>query len=152
MDHPKSSRRDFFKLAAANCLAAPLADYRPKVNRSPRLTGVDIIRSPDSVFAGFFEKPPQAMHFESGSWTLPGYRLTAEPVRSGNLQTLPVHLQFSSEGITLIRLRWRDTAGDVGLTIGDHWERAYGDLEWRGTIPNRIMPWYFFTLTSRWTA
>ncbi len=56
------------------------------------------------------------------------------------------------EGITLIRLRWRDTAGDVGLTIGDHWERAYGDLEWRGTIPNRIMPWYFFTLTSRWTA
>ena len=31
------------------------------------------------------------------------------------------------------------------LSIGDHWERSYGDLEWQGTIPERVMPWYFLT-------
>lgn len=152
MDHSKSSRRDFFKLAAASCLSTPLDAYHPAASSGPRVTGVDILRRPDSVMAGFSERTLQAMHFESGSWTMPGYRLTAEPVRSGTQEELPVRLEVSSEGITLIRLRWRDTVGDVGLTIGDQWERAYGDLEWRGTIPNRVMPWYFFTLTSGCTA
>lgn len=27
--------------------------------------------------------------------------------------------------------------------LGDHWERGYGDLEWRGIVPHRCMPWYF---------
>ncbi len=26
--------------------------------------------------------------------------------------------------------------------LGDAWERAYGDLEWRGIVPERVMPWY----------
>lgn len=26
--------------------------------------------------------------------------------------------------------------------FGDAWERAYGDLEWRGLVPERLMPWY----------
>ena len=29
------------------------------------------------------------------------------------------------------------------LFLGDHWERSYADLEWRGEMPNRPMPWYF---------
>src|SRR2546428_10068521 len=31
------------------------------------------------------------------------------------------------------------------LILGDAWERGYGDLEWRGWIPDRVMPWYFAT-------
>lgn len=26
--------------------------------------------------------------------------------------------------------------------LGDHWERGYGDLEWRGVAPERPLPWY----------
>jgi len=29
--------------------------------------------------------------------------------------------------------------------LGDHWERSYGDLAWRGIVPERVMPWYFLT-------
>lgn len=29
------------------------------------------------------------------------------------------------------------------LVCGDAWERGYGDLEWRETDPERVMPWYF---------
>ncbi len=28
------------------------------------------------------------------------------------------------------------------LLLGDAWERAYGDLEWRGMVPDRVLPWY----------
>ena len=26
--------------------------------------------------------------------------------------------------------------------MGDAWERSYGELEWRGIVPHRFMPWY----------
>lgn len=29
--------------------------------------------------------------------------------------------------------------------LGDVWERSYGDLEWRGIVPQRPMPWYVLT-------
>jgi alpha-galactosidase len=29
------------------------------------------------------------------------------------------------------------------LFLGDHWERGYGDLQWRFLQPERVMPWYF---------
>jgi len=31
------------------------------------------------------------------------------------------------------------------LFLGDAWERGYGDLEWRGWAPDRVMPWYAAT-------
>jgi alpha-galactosidase len=34
---------------------------------------------------------------------------------------------------------------DTRLILGDAWERGYGDLEWRGWAPDRVMPWYFAT-------
>jgi alpha-galactosidase len=148
MNHSQSSRREFLKVTAAACVTAPVHSYGAPIGDDARPIGVDILRRPDSVFAGFSDKTLSGMHFESGAWTLPGYRLTAEPVQSPNQQELPLHLTVSAQGLSLIRLRWQGARGDDVLSIGDHWERAYGDLEWRGTIPNRIMPWYFFTVES----
>ena len=42
-----------------------------------------------------------------------------------------------------IVLRWETTFPEDTLYLGDHWERSYGDLQWRFLQPNRIMPWYF---------
>lgn len=39
---------------------------------------------------------------------------------------------------------------DVKL-LGDHWERSYGDLSWRGVDGNRPMPWYFLVDDGRRT-
>jgi len=40
-------------------------------------------------------------------------------------------------------LRWDESAPVAARFLGDHWERSYGDLEWRGLVPERVMPWYF---------
>ena len=31
----------------------------------------------------------------------------------------------------------------AGASLNDHWERSYGDLEWRGMLGERVLPWQF---------
>ncbi|MEI9863760.1 MAG: hypothetical protein WDN00_04225 [Limisphaerales bacterium] len=45
--------------------------------------------------------------------------------------------------LSRIVLRWETTFSGDTLYLGDHWERGYGDLQWRFLQPDRIMPWYF---------
>jgi alpha-galactosidase len=106
------------------------------------------MRRPESVFAHLSNGDVRAMHSGSGEWTLPGYRLTVEPEQRNNEAELPIGLIASEQGLVSIRIRWQGTSGADALFIGDDWERAYGDLEWRGMIPNRVMPWYFFMLET----
>jgi alpha-galactosidase len=42
-----------------------------------------------------------------------------------------------------VLLRWEASFADDTLFLGDHWERGYGDLQWRFQQPERGMPWYF---------
>ncbi len=54
------------------------------------------------------------------------------------------HIDVSAPGaaITKVVLRW-ELSLPAGLRIlGDQWERGYGDFEWRGFVPERVMPWY----------
>lgn len=45
--------------------------------------------------------------------------------------------------LSRVVLRWETTFPGDTLFLGDHWERSYGDLQWRFLQPERIMPWYF---------
>src|ERR1039457_3076290 len=45
--------------------------------------------------------------------------------------------------LTRIQLRWHGAFPAGWRFLGDHWERSYGDLEWRGLAGERLMPWYF---------
>ncbi len=42
-----------------------------------------------------------------------------------------------------LQLRWQVAMPAGARILGDAWERGYGDLEWRGVAPERVMPWYF---------
>jgi alpha-galactosidase len=52
-----------------------------------------------------------------------------------------LQIQVQAQQISRVRLRWQRPAPS-GQILGDHWERGYGDLEWRGMVPERAMPWY----------
>jgi hypothetical protein len=45
--------------------------------------------------------------------------------------------------VARLQLRWQAEQDAGTRYLGDHWERSYGDLEWRGESPERVMPWYF---------
>lgn len=40
-------------------------------------------------------------------------------------------------------LRWDREFPPACRFLGGAWERGYGDMEWRGCVPERVMPWYF---------
>lgn len=57
--------------------------------------------------------------------------------------TLNVRWSSSDIPVRYLRLRWNQAPRAGVKVLGDAWERAYGDLEWRGIVPERRMPWYF---------
>ncbi|MHC4671737.1 MAG: alpha-amylase family protein [Planctomycetota bacterium] len=58
---------------------------------------------------------------------------------------LDVKLSAPATPMTRVHLRWQ-TPIQTGLRfLGDDWERNYGNFEWRGLVPQRVMPWYFLT-------
>ena len=55
---------------------------------------------------------------------------------------LNVFLSADRTPVRFIKLRWKCAATEGLRLLGDAWERGYGDLEWRGVVPERVMPWY----------
>jgi alpha-galactosidase len=42
--------------------------------------------------------------------------------------------------LSRVVLRWEMIFPGDTLFLGDHWERSYGDLQWRFLQPERILP------------
>lgn len=64
-----------------------------------------------------------------------------------NTEGLLVQATATGSPLRFVKLRW-NLSGDEKRKesvriLGDAWERGYGDLEWRGYVPDRFMPWYF---------
>lgn len=60
-----------------------------------------------------------------------------------NQNRLNVMLRAESTPVCKVWLVWNIKQTEECRICGDAWERGYGDLEWRGIVPERIMPWYF---------
>lgn len=57
--------------------------------------------------------------------------------------SLTVELQAEQSLVRFVTLRWSMTIPKNVRIMGDALERSYGDLEWRGMVPERYFPWYF---------
>ncbi len=144
-----SGRRDFLRSGVVSALGVSL--WRPGrsipaglVRASLRGAGdtfVDLRRPPDAVTvqtdSGFRDlMATPGRRFEAGRITV-----TTPPTDHG----VELSLAAPADAVQRIHLRWRGALGAVALVVGDAWERAYGDLEWRGMAPDRVMPWYAAT-------
>lgn len=47
----------------------------------------------------------------------------------------------AADRVSRVVLRWRRSIPVDALILGDAWERSYGDLQWRGHQPERVLPW-----------
>lgn len=146
----KASRRDFLKAAAAasTSLAVTASCAQSPADGAKRLaarTGIDLLRRPDSISARFGMADVQTMQYTRAGWSLPGLRVSAEPAQQDGSVEVPVRVTSDGARTTFLHLRWSGVQSETMQCIGDAWERSYGDLEWRGTVPERMMPWYFLT-------
>lgn len=101
---------------------------------------IDLRRPPDSVVVQLTPTTERALRAGSNErWEDAGISVTFVSGR----EALAVELEAPSTAVRKLRMRWRGRQDAVRLILGDAWERGYGDLEWRGFVPDRVMPWYF---------
>jgi len=108
----------------------------------PIFVAPDPLRRPDSVMA-FAEGASGSIRLtRSGDkWQGADIEATTEPRKNG--AQVAILVTAPRTGLTRLRFRWHGTFPDGCRFLGDHWERSYGDLEWRGLAGDRLMPWYF---------
>jgi alpha-galactosidase len=149
-------RRTFCTNLLASSTALSAAAARPSAARdsgSQRRAGASsppagIVRPPDTVTV-FLEKDRQVPLREttSGVWQGGGIEVHTEP-KAGRVA---ITLSAPESAVARLRFRWFVNLDKVKLFLGDHWERSYADLEWRGEVPNRPMPWYFLATSGERT-
>jgi alpha-galactosidase len=149
MKKNETSRREFFKTAtAASLLTIPITQSQGQTTStrySRRSSDIDVLRRPDRVIARFVSEQIVQLQYAGQEWTYPGIRVSAEPIQKGQRSEVPVTVRSPGGKLTYLHLRWEGHTSESIRSIGDHWERSYGDLEWRTTAPDRVMPWYFLT-------
>jgi alpha-galactosidase len=143
---PMTSRREFLERAALTAATLPFSRsiFSP-ISDAPSAAAsssfLDITRFPDGVILQTSAGERRLDREPNGQWT-GGDNVVGTNVRAGGLR---VTLSAPTTAVKRIHLRWRGRMSDARLILGDAWERAYGDLEWRSWVPDRVMPWYFAT-------
>ncbi|MGH7583802.1 MAG: hypothetical protein ACREL5_11305 [Gemmatimonadales bacterium] len=135
-----TTRRDFLHqtTAAALSLRSPRSLAGPLGRRLVRGGSVDIIREPDAVVVQTDMQFVSLRATTGNRWIAGLITVTCSPQDSA----LRLSLAAPRDAIQRIHLRWHGDLSNTRLVLGDAWERAYGDLEWRGMAPDRVMPWY----------
>ena len=140
-----ATRRHFLKLSVLAAFASPLA---ARARMAQPAAVLDVSRPPDTVT---IQTTPQARdrvlaRVREGQWEDNGLVVTVTRVDGA------MRVQLSSAtGVRRVRLRWNAPQDAARLILGDAWERGYGDLEWRGFVPDRVMPWYVAVSDGRAT-
>lgn len=67
------------------------------------------------------------------------YEDVAVAVENGTVSLTAVHTP-----VCMVRITFEEVKNENALVLGDAWERAYADLEWKKSDGSRKLPWYFF--------
>lgn len=106
----------------------------------------EILQAPGRVLIQDDEGWSTAHPGEDGCWQAGNVLVTAAPHAAG----LRISLSARS-AVHRVALVWHRSTQSGDRLLGDHWERGYGDLEWRGVVPERVMPWYFLLHNTQGT-
>jgi alpha-galactosidase len=136
------TRRSLILSAASAASSSLGAQSLPGASPFP-----EILRTPDRVRADT-EAGSVRLTRAGSVWNGPEIEVTAEPQAGA----VPVAVHAPRAALTRIWLRWDGPFRGAQRFLGDHWERSYGDLEWRGYTADRLMPWYFLANAGPMTA
>ncbi|HEV2318105.1 MAG TPA: hypothetical protein VGV18_00030, partial [Verrucomicrobiae bacterium] len=96
-------------------------------------------RIPDSVDVKTETGIITLVRAKENIWTNGPLLVTTAPWSNG----LQIVLSAPAVAVKSLQIHWQSDLRAKWLYLGDAWERAYGDLDWKPLNPRRIMPWYF---------
>jgi alpha-galactosidase len=107
----------------------------------------DLTRPPDSVSAVLQSNTIELRPDGAGVWRGGDVMVRARKHRDG------VDLELTSPTLPVkhVLVRWQAALPKNWKYLGDAWERAYGDLEWKPLDGQRVMPWYFLASNGKVT-
>jgi alpha-galactosidase len=140
------SRRSFLQSAAvAGVATLPSGKAFALTHAQPgHASFFDLMRPPDLV-TSYEEASAVTLAKSNGTgWSSGSVSLATKVITTerGTPQ-VDVVLNAPKQPVSRLHLRWQVPSPSGLRILGDHWERAYGDLEWRGLDGGRVMPWYF---------
>ncbi|WP_321473376.1 hypothetical protein [uncultured Paludibaculum sp.] len=141
MPESEITRRTLFAAAAALTAAKAAAQ-----SVQPAAGFVDILRPPDGVTA-FLENERAPLVRTGPRWAGKGVSVEAEPRGA----EIPIRIEASQAPLMRVHLRWRVRVPLTWRVLNEQWERSYGDLEWRGLLGERVLPWYFLAFDGHAT-
>ena len=151
--HPrKPERRSFLLGLGATAAALPTLQTHHSPSSSLASSLPNLLRLPDRISAFSESNTGEILLARSGiAWQGPGVEVVTE-IRDGKAGA-EVALFLIAPKIPLrkIRVRWHGAFPSASRYLGDHWERSYGDLEFRGLAGDRLMPWYFLATDRQFT-
>ena len=133
-----TSRRHFLQQTTGSIVASALPFSHAVRNGTPQDAFLDLGRGPDAVSVGTPAGDQQLLRAGNGRWNGDGVTVRMIEVPGA----LRVELTAPAVAVKRVGLRWRGGMNKTRLLLGDAWERGYGDFEWRGFVPDRVMPWY----------
>jgi alpha-galactosidase len=135
-----TSRREFLERGAAAAVGLSLP-IGIATKRTAAPSFLDLRHAPDLIVAQTDAGETRLRPTTAGRWE--GSDIVVSLLDQPGATR--VQLSAPTTSIKRIHLRWRGNIDATRLILGDAWERGYGDLEWRGFVPDRNMPWYFAT-------
>jgi alpha-galactosidase len=110
----------------------------------------EILRVPDLVSVFDEARSVERKLTRSGStWQGSSVEVSTEVRQGKSAAEVAIFVSAPKSSLTRVRLRWHGTFPMDWRYLGDHWERSYGDLEFRGLAGDRLMPWYFLATNGR---
>jgi alpha-galactosidase len=140
------TRRSFLRNGAAALGGITAVSASGDDRTSPPSSYLDLLRAPDlvTVYENFAQREPGgriALERKGEQWR--GGQVLVETVVKQD--ALVFMLAAPSTPVVAVHVRWSLPVTPSLRTLGDAWERSYGELGWRELIPERAMPWYFAT-------
>jgi alpha-galactosidase len=142
------SRRTLLTGMAAG-VSLPALAFSQTSARPSSAPAPDIQRNPDSVVV--FTDDETVRLTRSGRRWEAGRTVVELTTGSGAATEITISLQAPDAAVQRLRFRWLGRLPAGSRIMGDHWERSYGDLEWRGIVPDRVLPWYFLATDGQST-
>ena len=155
-DSPAKPSRRAFLLGAGAIATVASASAHPAQDSATHATAhslPDVLRVPDRVSVFEEAKPGERTLTRSGSrWQAQGIEVSTELGEGKSGAEVGIFVGAPKSALTRIRLRWHGSFPMDFRYLGDHWERSYGDLEFRGLSGDRQMPWYFLATNGHNTV
>lgn len=135
--------RHFLKLTATTGVAVLFSRLTYATS-----TQTSAISAPDEVWAQSGNEWFKLKVTNGNKFTYKDIEVTVKT--SGNAKG--VYIQSPTQQLNSVRLKWKHNTASSAKYLGDHWERSYGDLQWKTGFDGVKNPWYVIIHDAKQTA